>query len=63
MLTNWPIILRDDIPIPGKKPFLNATQLYSYLTPMPTPIPPAVTKSIKFKYVDSRFMNWYHKPK
>ena len=62
MPTNWPtVIIRNDIPIPGKKPFVNAKQIYSYLTPMPTPVPPPVPKSTKFNHIKSKFMNLYSK--
>lgn len=62
MLTNCPtVILRDDYLIPGKKPFINAIQLYSSMTPMPTPIPLPLPKSKMFVHINSRFMNWCSK--
>jgi len=60
MQTRFPtIILRDDIILPGKKPFIYAINIYSNITPMPTPIPPAVPKSKKFKKIVSKFMDLY----
>ena len=62
MPTNWPtIILRDDILIPGKKPFINAIQLYYNIAPMPTPILQPFPRSKKFNHIKSKFMNLYSK--
>jgi len=62
MPTNWPtIILRDDVVIPGKPPFVNAIQLYSNITPMPTPLPPHFPKLKRFNHIKSKFLNLYSK--